>query len=289
HSGVILVSRDGGEVWTEQFDGYQVNQLMLDTAAAAVHAKTQELAAVSAEDKARLQGELDDLDYLLSDSRSFDDGGPTRPFLDVCFINEEEGMAVGQFGLVVKTSDGGKTWTSPVVAIENPEGLHFNSILWADGCWFIGGERGFAARSLDNGVSWDVLSTPYDGSFFAVGADQRSVILLGLRGNAVISFDRGDSWETVDTQASASLTSVSFLADGRLLVSQYAPNLLISDTSRTELTPLPWKAGTRITAFTMAADGALITVGMGGEKRIAKEDFSLTGSAGPKASTTTSN
>ena len=274
HAGVILVSADAGKTWTEQLDGNHVNQLMVDAATATLTAKKAELESAPEEDRSRLQAELEELEYQLSREKDFAAGGPTRPFLDVNFRNENEGFAVGQFGLILQTRDGGKTWATPAVAVNNPDGYHYNAVLWTGEAWFLAGEKGFAAQSPDDGRLWEVIETPYKGTFFAVGADEHSIILLGLRGNAVISFDRGDSWESVDTGVKNSLSAVRFLNDGRLLISQYGENLLVSDASRTRLTPLTWLAGTSISSFVFARDGSLITVGVGGVKRIPKDDVS---------------
>merc|ERR1711964_9194 len=35
-----------------------------------------------------------------------------RPFLDVLFFNEKQGIATGAYGLFYRTLDGGKTWTA---------------------------------------------------------------------------------------------------------------------------------------------------------------------------------
>lgn len=274
HSSVVLKTDDGGQTWIKQVDGNMINQLMLDAANAAMAGKKAELAVAAEADRNQIEDEMANLEYLVSDAEAFLDNGPIRPFLDVCFRNDEVGIAVGQFGLIVQTRDGGKTWTTPIAAIDNPNGYHLNSVLWFDGSWFVAGEKGFFARSQDDGKSWEVIETPYEGTFFAQGADQQSLVLLGLRGNVVISSDRGESWTSVESEAKANLTSVSFLKDGRLLVSQNERNLLVSDKNRTRLMPLPWQAGTSISAFALADDGSLVTVGLGGIMHISKDEFS---------------
>ncbi len=273
HSGLILVSHDSGKSWTKRLDGYQVNLLAVDAFTEAMIEKKAELASATEEDRKGLRNELGNLECMLSDAKASAKEGPAQPFLDIVFLNEYEGFAVGPFGLLVQTTDGGETWRCISPRIKNPDGFHYNAISAIDGDLFIAGESGFVCRSLDSGKSWEVLETPYKGSFFAVGGDRRSVMLLGLRGNAVVSSDKGESWNMVKSSTKNNLSSMLILSDGRFLVSQYGNNLLITDESRTQLMPLPWNIGAPISSMALCQDGSLITVGIGGVKHFSDPDF----------------
>jgi photosystem II stability/assembly factor-like uncharacterized protein len=169
------------------------------------------------------------------------------PLLDVLFLDENNGFAIGAYALLLRTRDGGATW-APValpaaagdaadaadddmavadddeswvmseedVAIEEESDPHLNGIArTGDGSLFIVAERGAAYRSSDGGESWQRLSLPYDGSMFGViGYQGRHVLAFGLRGNVLESRDLGDTWTEVQSGSDLSLMGGAGWAGG---------------------------------------------------------------------------
>ncbi len=268
HSGVILTSGDGGKSWVKQIEGNEANRLMVAALETAVSDEVNKRDAAVKDDREELQKELEDLELLLDDARSFVEEGPTRPFLDVFFFDELDGFAVGAFGLILKTEDGGKNWHSIADRVGNFEGLHLNAIGFAAGGLFIAGERGLILRSLDRGDSWQLLDAPYEGTFFGMTGDSERVVVLGLRGNAFVSFDKGESWTKIQTGTSSTLSAGCPLEDGRLIVAQYGKNLLEAKGDWTVFTPLPGSGSLPRSSVVASGDGALVTVGLGGVRRL---------------------
>lgn len=275
HQGVILVSRDGGLSWTQQLDGNQAHQLMADAYAAAANEKIAELESANEEEREQLQEELENLEFMRDDSIAFVDEGPIRPFIDVWFRNPLEGMAVGSFGLVVRTDDGGQTWYSPASRMQNPEARHYNSIGAHADTLFIAGESGHIQRSFDGGNSWELVEPPYEGSYYDVVVQGSEVLLLGLRGNAFISLDNGDSWSSIETHTSAHLSKGARIADGRYLVSQYSPQLLLLNAAKAEFSPLAPMTNGAISSFLLTEQGALVSVGTFGVTAQNAPNFSV--------------
>ncbi|WP_166654306.1 WD40/YVTN/BNR-like repeat-containing protein [Tahibacter aquaticus] len=173
------------------------------------------------------------------------DAGPSdarhgAPLLDVLFLDERHGFAVGAYSLFLETSDGGATWgerkilaeAAPAAAaaggsgkwtfsreelkIEDESEPHFNAIArTSDGSLLIAGERGSLLRSRDNGANWQRLKLPYDGSMFgAIGFEGQRVIVFGLRGHAFETDDLGDNWKELATDTELSLLGGTKLANG---------------------------------------------------------------------------
>jgi len=168
------------------------------------------------------------------------------PLLDVLMLDASNGFAIGAYALMLRTSDGGATWTQVAVggsadsgdeeiiddaeaegddtwsmsaddtAIEGESDPHLNAIArTGDGSLFIVAERGAAFRSTDGGTTWQRLSLPYDGSMFGViGFEARHVLAFGLRGNVFESLDLGDNWSRVESGETLSLMGGAGFANG---------------------------------------------------------------------------
>ena len=176
-----------------------------------------------------------------------------KPLFDVYFVNASEGIAVGAYGLFYRTEDGGASWHSefhPELLAEDdqlyleelqetdPELYqielgailpHFNR-LYADGnVLYMVGEAGLAAKSSDNGRSWQRLDEFYNGSLFDITRTSAMTLLaVGLRGHAFQSKDQGLSWQQLELDETATLNSVFSDQAGRLLIVGNAGSLLLS-------------------------------------------------------------
>ena len=184
-----------------------------------------------------------------------------EPFLDVMFINDQKGFAVGAYGVLMLTDDAGNTWEQQDLneqvtgelfdaADLLPEGddyadqfadlgcyefkeCHLNGIVSLDrNRLLIVAERGFGYRSQDGGESWEVFRVPYDGSMFGVvDVNGRCVLAYGLRGNAFSSCDLGASWRDVPLGTDNSIQGAA--RDGRqLMLVGNGGLILLQDGSR---------------------------------------------------------
>ncbi len=174
------------------------------------------------------------------------------PLLDVLFLDANRGFAIGAYALMLRTDDGGETWTD--VTLPKSDGMiaaevetaaaeeqadddswlmdaeeltideeadpHLNAIARLDdGVLFIVAERGAGYRSIDGGETWERRTLPYDGSMFGLLAfDSSRLLAFGLRGNALESVDGGLSWNAVDTGTSLSLFGGAALAHGGVVL-----------------------------------------------------------------------
>ncbi len=199
HDGTILASGDGGLTWEVQ--------------------------------------RIDEL-RPASDDEPFD---PRQgvPLLDVLALDAEHAFAIGAYSQLLRTDDGGKTWTFVAMsshadqdaahesdladeldtedegmafsdedlALDEESEPHFNAITrTGSGALLIAGERGAAFRSTDGGVTWERLQLPYAGSMFgALGYAGDHVVVFGMRGNVFESRDLGNTWNSIDTGTELSL------------------------------------------------------------------------------------
>ncbi len=240
HDGVILASEDGGLTWK-----------------------------VQREDRWQPLPE-DDLEAEFDPTQG-------APLLDVIALDANTVIAVGAYSLMLVTRDGGNTWTrvdpNALAVAEPPAGEappatdaepdaqaaaddedwlldddslmldeeedpHLNGITRTpEGALMVVAERGAAFRSLDNGMTWQRISLPYEGSMFGVLAlGERHVLAYGLRGNVQESTDMGDTWTELGTGTELSLQGGTVLADGGVLLVGSNGVLLHRDAGAAEFT-----------------------------------------------------
>jgi photosystem II stability/assembly factor-like uncharacterized protein len=79
-----------------------------------------------------------------------------------CLVQgRQHGFAVGAYGALLETTDGGKHWQDVSERLDNPDQLHLNAIAAVkDAGLFIVGEQGSMFRSSDNGQTWEKVEGP---------------------------------------------------------------------------------------------------------------------------------
>jgi photosystem II stability/assembly factor-like uncharacterized protein len=193
--GLILHSGDGGKAWQKQESGtknylfsiYFTNEnhgfavgdksTITETTDGGKTWKARKIARAS-------EGQDADMALAMQDPI----------FYDIRFTNDQNGWIVGEFGQLLKTTDGGQNWTphqntlmTPESGIVDPMDLptFFGSYILNDQEALAAGLDGRIARTRDGGANWrfepmklafpivDPLYQPYvtaDGNAWAVGA-----------------------------------------------------------------------------------------------------------------------
>ena len=245
HDGVVLATSDGGVSWTKQLDGRMVNELVL------------------ADVKAKLAAEPEsaELQRLASEAERNVEQGPDKPFLDVWFENDTNGYVVGAYGLLLRTSDGGRTWESWFDRQDNPRLMNLYSIRPAAGALYIAGEGGTVLK-LDPATQ-RFVATPIDyaGSMFGVADAGDAVMVYGLRGNAFRSADGGATWARIDTKLPASIVGGTALTPGTVVLADQGGRLALSNDGGVTFELIPLARHLPLTSITDAGAGRLAVTG----------------------------
>ncbi|RJG27167.1 WD40/YVTN/BNR-like repeat-containing protein [Massilia cavernae] len=246
HEGVILHSADGGATWTKQLDGKQAAALL-----SRHYGKPADPNDPAAQ---RLQQDAD----------AFAAQGADKPFLDVWFEDDKRGFVIGAFNLILRTEDGGQSWTPWLDRTDNPKGLHLYAIRRAGGSLFIAGEQGLVLKFDREQRRFTQVALPYRGTLFGVTGTPDMTLVYGLRGNAWRSKDGGASWSKVDTGVDAGLASGMVRPDGSVVLVSQAGHVLLSGDSGASFKRV--KVATTAPAFAVseAGKGAIALAGMGG-------------------------
>ncbi len=260
HDGVILHTQDGGTHWQLQHDGLTLakdqGQERIKAAVSNLDAAENRLRAARANGDQSINYELEynDAKVSLELARAAVNQPEADPFMDIWFDNARFGIAVGAFGLVKLTQDGGQNWQDISERLDNFEQFHFYAVAAnARGQILIAGEGGSLFRSDDRGQHWQRLEPPYEGSLFGVTAlSDTEVITYGLQGSLLYSADFGNQWRTLDTGVTTSLFNASPLGNSTLIVGDAGVYIELDDQgvhTRQTATRLPILsvAGTRST------------------------------------------
>lgn len=209
HDAVILHTEDGGQTWTKQ----------LDNRAAAIEFPAYYRKRIASGDASAVP--------FLKEVLLNTQGDTSLPFLSVYFVDLQHGFAVGSFGMIVATDDGGKHWLPWLDHIDNNGFLNLNVIRKIGKDLFIAGEQGGVYRYDEKRQSFIAVPAPYKGSFFDVAGTDSFMLAVGLRGTVYRSVDQGATWQSVDTPVKDSFTTAAVIDDMTILASS-GGNLLVS-------------------------------------------------------------
>ncbi|KAA3652854.1 MAG: glycosyl hydrolase [Proteobacteria bacterium] len=240
HDGVVLATTDAGATWHTQLDGHRVGELML-----AYYTK---------------QGDA----QWTAEAERFVAQGAESPFLDVWFADENTGFVVGAFNLILRTTDGGQSWTPWLERTDNPQALHLYAIRPAAGALWVTGEQGLVLRLDATNARFEAVETPYKGSYFGLTGTNDAVIVFGLRGNAYRSTDLGASWTKLDTGLEEGLTAAASDGGQHLMLASQAGRLLSSRDGGAHFTPVKLARPVPASAVLPVGPGAAIVAGARG-------------------------
>jgi len=259
HDGVILVTSDGGATWVKQLDGLAAGEQFTS-----YYRKLLE----QGDSRVETALELTELNYR---------DGPALPYLDVWFRDELTGFAVGGFGNIARTDDGGKTWIPWVHRIANDEGFHLTSVTGAGDDVFIGSERGVLFRLDAEQQFFEQIETDYPGTFIGVVGADELVIAYGLQGTVYLSRDRGDNWQEVDDLPRSTINHAFRRADGQgYVLANQAGELIIGDRRFTHFDVMEMDSATHFTSVVEVSDQVLLVTALEGLARVTLADRTLT-------------
>jgi len=188
----------------------------------------------------------------------------------VTFTDDKHGWAVGQWGTILATSDGGETWSKQRMdtAVDQPLfSVHFMNDRdgIAVGLWSM------LLQTHDGGKTWTktTLPKPPDGgkadrNLYHVFADAKGGLYISAeQGTVLKSTDGGTNWDYLATGGKGSLWSGVAMPDGRIVVGGLLGSLFQSSDGGATWQPLKTDTKSSITALT-AFGNELIGVGLDG-------------------------
>lgn len=248
HDAVVFRSDDLGGAWERLLDG----RILLPKMLAYYSAR----AAQGDEAAERL---VRDLEVAAGQSATPDT--LAYPFLDVWMGEDGEGFLAGGFGLLLRTTDGGKTWEPWLERAENDRGMHLYGFAQTrDGTLYLVGEQGLVRRYDRAEGRFTSVESPYMGTYFGAKAVGDQLIVFGLRGNAYVTADAGVSWQKLDLGVDTTIVAVfSQDGDGIIVVTQAGQVLYTRDGGLSVTDLLLPSAGEVLSAALVGRDAIALT------------------------------
>lgn len=224
HDGVILSTENGGRHWQRRLDGRSINQQMLEAAHAQLEtAQTRPRGKVP-------QDLIDNLEDRVADAQAAVQAGPSRPLLDVRFVDARTGFVVGSYGQLLRTTDAGRTWKYIGDRLDNDTGLHLNQItLSSSGELYIAAEGGTVFRSDDQGQHWTRVRVGYNGQLYGFVTLNDGWLAYAFNGRLFRSDAQGQRWTALPSPTGKSIVQGMRLPDGRVLLASQSGELLLGD------------------------------------------------------------
>lgn len=182
----------------------------------------------------------------------------------VSFIDAGQGWAVGQWGAILATTDGGDSWRLQRLDTRTDRPLfavHFFDARRgvAVGLWSL------VLITQDGGASWtEAAALPAvegqaDLNLLGLFADGRGGLYAAAeKGRLFHSGDEGRTWTVLDTGYRGSLWCGAVLADGALLVGGQRGTLMRSDDGGRHWQQLPLERRGAVTAIAVAGADVLV-------------------------------
>ena len=134
--------------------------------------------------------------------------GDTDPlnFRDIHAFDEQNALACGYGGLVVKTTDGGATWTE--ISANTTENLRRLYFISNNEGWLVG-SNGVIFKTQDGGDTWQSLTSGVTASLYGVFfLDTNNGFVVGNDDHFLKTTDGGNTWNTTLLATREDLTSV---------------------------------------------------------------------------------
>ncbi len=141
------------------------------------------------------------------------------PLNKLFFVNANLGWAVGSKATVIKTTDGGETWTTP--ASEMPVTNSLYSVYFInENVGFAGGSQDVILKTLDGGASWGKLKFEGTGGYVRAiyfSDENTGWVLSSTSSSAIVAktTNGGASWTTVLTHNGGDIEDMAFYSEGK--------------------------------------------------------------------------
>ncbi|MGV8997716.1 MAG: WD40/YVTN/BNR-like repeat-containing protein [Parvibaculaceae bacterium] len=208
--GHVVYSDDGGVTWV------QAKTVPTQVTLTSVYFINDKLGFAGGHDSTVIKTE----DGGVTWTQSYHNIQSQSPIMSVYFVDADHGFAMGAFSFVIETKDGGKTWTQRELVGGDNEDSHLNKVFATkSGTILVAAEFGKVFRSTDQGATFTVVNSGYEGSFWGgLSLKNGSALVYGMRGNVYRTDDDGLTWKKINSGTDKSVSGGWELDNGTVVL-----------------------------------------------------------------------
>jgi photosystem II stability/assembly factor-like uncharacterized protein len=197
----------------------------------------------------------------------------------VSFADANHGWAVGHWGVIVRTEDGGESWTLQRTDLANDQPLfsvYFRNPNegWAVGLWSL------MLHTVDGGANWNPVKLPppagakkADLNLYRIFPDAAGDLFVACeQGHVMRSVDGGASWSYLDTGYNGSFWTGVALRDGVLLLGGLRGTIYQSKDAGRSWTASQSKFSSSVTDIVQLPDSSVAAVALDGVSLVSHDD-----------------
>lgn len=254
-AGEVQTTEDGGKTWKQ-------TRLPTDMALLGIHMDAQRSIAV---------GQVGTMFRKAADgSWEKIDSGTEKRLFNVDANSSGLVVAVGEFGTIVLSQDGGSSWHTlsldwMQLGTDGGAEPHLYDVsISEEGRVTVVGEFGMVLRSDDQGRSWSVKSRGAASLFAIQIRDDGKGYAVGQDGYVLKTDDRGDTWTCLDTGRKSIFTGIHSTPDGHVTLMAMR-DMVTSEDGGATWTPVENPEVTTLWYVSVASPGdVLYAVGQSG-------------------------
>lgn len=208
--GVLLVTDDGGSSWV-------VDETVGVSAALLGVALIGERALVVGQEGLVLTRQGDG-HWTRRES------GTTERLLNVAMASDGLAVAVGGFGMLLRSRDHGQSWEwlqpnwEDYLADSGYEPHLFDVEILPDGRILLAGEFGLVLLSRDRGETWEQVNSSDESLFGMAVLPDGSGVAVGQNGYVIRTEDGGERWTKISVPSEANLLDAWLSGNGTMVV-----------------------------------------------------------------------
>ena len=185
-----------------------------------------------------------------------------NPLCNVQMVNARDGWAVGECGTIIRTRDGGDTWTLQKSGTSQALlDLCFTDTL--NGA--VVGNTGVILTTLDGGGTWISRFSGTVSALFGIScSDRKNGLAVGASGTILRTTDGGITWTSQKSGTTLPLLDVSCPASGMGYAVGFSGTILKTTDGGFTWTKLPAVTGNRLSGVSFPAADTGTVIGTGG-------------------------
>lgn len=204
-----------------------------------------------------------------------------RFYMSVNFVSPQLGYVLGTDGELWITEDAGQSWKMTLLSVEDWYQNHLFAIEQIVNASLVVSERGGVFYSKDSLTDWQVVPSPYEGSFFGVNKLAKQFAVFGMSGNLYLIDSDSLEWKKIDTKTDQFLLDSATTDDAKnLLVVGRGGTILVANKKAELVKKIENKSRVDYTAVAVQGDNAYLSSMSGGIERISISELMESGKGG---------